>query len=175
MLALIWGPLWVEQRGLDRLGTVQVRIQPAVEQVDGDDVDTQRALGPARQQLLGDGDRVVVCHQDRRYNSLAHPQRLDQVSLLRQRVVMICRLVRCAESEEVGEQQGVLVASCGAARAQSCEELGKPCSTVIDGPEPRRRTKTLRSTPRTLSATRSPARHHSAGLTTDDHRSFRGE
>ena len=89
---------------------------------------------------------------------------------------MIYRLVRCAESEEVGAWQGVLRREVWRGpRAQSCEELAKPWSTVIDGPEPRRRTKTLRSAPPTMSATRSPARHHFAGLTTDHQRSFRGE
>ena len=63
-----------------------------------------------------------MCHQDRRYHSLVRPQRLNQVGLLHQRVVMICRLVGCTESEEVGEQQGVL-----------CSELWRSPRPVMRG------------------------------------------
>src|SRR5581483_9228304 len=51
-------------------------------------------------------------------------------------------------------------ASAGAILAQSCEELGNPCSSVSGGPAPILRTNTSRSQPRTARRTVSPSLHH---------------
>ena len=99
--------LGVEQRELDRLRAVHVRVEAAVQQVDGLEVDGERAVGAPRQQLLGHRHGVVVRDQDRGGHALARPERLHQVGLLVQRVVVVGRLVGGAEAEEVRHQQRV--------------------------------------------------------------------
>ena len=87
---------------------VQVGVQAAVEQVHGAQVDRERAFGAPREQLLRDRDGVVV--RDER-SSAATPSRAHsashEVGLLVQRVVVLGRLLRGAEAEEVGHQQRV--------------------------------------------------------------------
>jgi hypothetical protein len=81
-LADPWTVLGIEQRCLGRLGTVKGRVEAAVEQVHGWQIDAELPFGTAREQLLRDGHRVVVRDHDRRGDVLARPQRLDQVGLL---------------------------------------------------------------------------------------------
>jgi hypothetical protein len=60
-----------------------------------------------------------VSDEDRLCDPLARPQRLDQVGLLAQRVAVLERLRRCAETEEVGISSVFRSASAGASPDQS--------------------------------------------------------
>ena len=63
---ILWTLLGVEQGLLTRLEVSKVGVEGAVEQMDSREVDPQPVLGTAGEQLLGDGDGVVVGEKDRR-------------------------------------------------------------------------------------------------------------
>ena len=91
-------------------GSVKVRVEAAVEQVDRLEIDCERSLRAASKQLLGDRHRVVVRDEHGRADALVCPHALDQIRLLVQRVVVVGRLFRGAEAEEVEQQQRVSAA-----------------------------------------------------------------
>ena len=71
MSSLSGALLGVEQRHLRRLRAMQVGVHAAVEQVQRAQIDAEPAFGAAREQLLGDGDAVVVCDERGRCDALA--------------------------------------------------------------------------------------------------------
>ena len=101
--------LGIEQRRLRRLRSVKVRVETAVEQVDGLEIDSERSFFASSEKLLGDRHPVVMRDQDGRADALVGPHSFDDVRLLVQRVVVVGRLFRGAEAEEVEQQQGVIL------------------------------------------------------------------
>jgi hypothetical protein len=95
----------VEQQLLHEQRAVEVRVEAAVQERDALDLDLELPLRAPREQLLADAHAVVVRYQRGARHPVVTPERLGQVRLLVDRVVVRGRLVAVAEAEEVEEQQ----------------------------------------------------------------------
>jgi hypothetical protein len=95
----------VQQQLLHGQRAVHVGVEPAVEEGDPLDLDREPALGAPGEQLLAHAHAVVVHDQRRPLDPVVAPERLGQVGLLVDRVVVRRRLVAVAEAEEVEHQQ----------------------------------------------------------------------